>query len=425
MPEGHFFASKRFSMNGVNIDRVLEKYATPFYLYSAELIRKKYRQLERWFPGFSVFYSLKANPNLAICKVLLSLGARAEVSSLGELKTALEAGFKPGNIIFVGPGKTKGEIEYAVRRGIRALAVESGHELRLIESIAEDLDKSVSVLLRINTCKRPKVAPEIMVGGPSKFGFDEESVVDQVLGIELRRVKLIGIHVYSASQVLDSNFICEQLENILQVSLRLSKEIGFQVRCVDFGGGFGIPYQQKERELDFEKISEKAKYLLKKYGESLADCVYILEVGRYLVAEAGVFVTKVVRIKQSRGENFVITDAGMNHLTRPAFMRMNHPIRILNKVASENWAKFNVCGPCCTPLDVLGTAVELPMPEEGDIIGILNAGAYGYTMSMPNFLSFGSPKEIMIDKEKIHQIRRTLRPEESFEDQLVVDGEYQ
>ncbi|HEC91847.1 MAG TPA: diaminopimelate decarboxylase, partial [Candidatus Atribacteria bacterium] len=363
----------------------------------------------------------KANPNLAICKILFSLGAGAEVSSLGELKTALKVGFEPNNILFVGPGKTEEEILYAVNNGIYALVAESVEEIQLIENTAEKLGKQVNVLLRINTIERPKVSPEIMVGGPSKFGFDEESVIDQLSSIRMQYVKPIGIHVYSASQILDSDFICEHLQNVLQLSLRLSGEIGFQLKCTDFGGGFGVPYHPGEKELELQKISDEAKRLLEEYRPFISNCRLIFEIGRFLVAEAGIFVTRVIRIKESRGKYFIITDGGINHLTRPAFMGVNHPVRILNKITSENQSEYEICGPSCTPLDVIGTRVRLPMPEEGDIIGIFNVGAYGYTMSMVNFLSFGWPKEIMVDDGKIFVIRKSKKPEQLFKDQPLPD----
>jgi diaminopimelate decarboxylase len=247
-----------FCADGVGIDDVVSTCGTPCYLYAGTLIDERYRKITSALPGFEIFYSFKANPNIAIARRLRLLGACADISSLGELEAAFEAGFGPGDIAFVGPGKTEQEIESAVRKPLYAIAAESVQELAMIESVSRRLAEPINVLLRINTLEEPS-SPEMMVGGPSKFGFDEEDVAQAVRGLSLAGVRLVGIHVYSASQVLDSNFISGHLDYVADLALRLSDEIGFELGCIDFGGGFGVPYEEDQAGLDWEPISNSAE----------------------------------------------------------------------------------------------------------------------------------------------------------------------
>jgi diaminopimelate decarboxylase len=418
--EKYFVRSGLFAADGVGIGEIVSRYDTPLYLYSAGVIAEKYENLTSSFDGFDVFYSLKANPGLAICAELAGKGAGADISSLGELETALKAGIEPGDIVFVGPGKTERDIGAAIRAGIYAIVAESRQELELIESVSRKMSRSADVLLRINTLEEP-ASPEMMVGGPSKFGFDEETVTEQVRTMELRGVRLIGIHVYSASQVLDSGFISRHLAYVAGLAVRISTELGFDLRCVDFGGGFGVPYEAGEVEIDLGRISVSARDVRRQMEDLAPGCRLVLEVGRYLVAEAGIFVTRIIRVKDSRGACFVITDGGMNHFSRPVFMHVNHAVRVLNKIALKGDTRCSIGGPICTPLDIMGRDILLPRPDAGDILGIFNAGAYGYTMSMMNFMSLGLPAEVMADSGNLHLVRKPRPATFLLEDQMIPD----
>jgi len=287
MLENYFVKRRGFCVDDVDLEEVLKFCPTPCYLYSSRVIREKYNRLRQAFgevrttkdevrtfglrtshfglrPShfFEVFYSLKANPNPAIARLLHSLGAHAEVSSVGELKLALDAGFTPPDIVFVGPGKTSDDLTFAVQSRVYAIVAESVAELQLIERIAAEAGRPIGVLLRINTREHAASAAERMVGGPSKFGFDEETVVDQVRPLQFKFARLKGVQVYSASQVLDPGFICAHLDIVLALALRLSSEIGFPLRCIDFGGGFGVPYETGDQELDLARISRHVRKLL-------------------------------------------------------------------------------------------------------------------------------------------------------------------
>jgi diaminopimelate decarboxylase len=402
--EEFFVREGRFVADGVPLEEIAGKHQTPFYVYSASAIRTKYRLLKDQFPAFDICYSLKANPNPAVCSLLAGAGAGAEVSSLRELATALEAGFAPKNIVYVAPAKSPADIERALTAGICAIVADSASELDLVESAARKLGRSARVPLRINTMERQPEAKEVMVGGPSKFGFDEERVVAEVTGLGLEQARIAGIQVYSASQVLDPAWLAEHIEYVLKLARRLSREAGFKLECVDFGGGFGIPYNEHDQELNLGLIAAATQKSLEEFRQAQPGCRLMFESGRYVVAEAGVFVTRVVRVKESRGRVFVICDGGMNAFARPVFMRVRHPVRLLNKLGQKPTHEVDVCGPICTPLDCIAKGVRLPQPGPGDIVGLLNAGAYGYTMSLLDFMSLGRPAELLADSGKLRLV---------------------
>ena len=412
----HFVRSGRFSIDGLDLDGLLSKHCTPFYVYSASLIRAKYAALKEHFPAFDIFFSFKANPNLAIARMLLGLGASADVSSLGEIKGAFKVGFKPGDILFVGPAKTEEEVRYAIGNGIAAVIAESPEEIRMIDELAVKLNKPARVMLRINTLEKPTAA-EIMVGGPSKFGIDEETAVESVRAIGLKHSEIVGVHSYAASQALDAEAVGAHVAYVADMALRLAGQIGFDLKCIDFGGGFGVPYGDEDQELDLARIALDADRARDKVHATFPGCRLAFEVGRYLTAEAGIFVARVLRTKASRGKEFILADGGMSQFSRPVFLNISHPVRLLNKIAEPVTGEFEVGGPVCTPLDVSAHAVPLPRPQVGDTIGFFNAGAYGYSMSMSNFMSLGWPAEIMADDGYLSVIRKAHPAEDFFVDQ--------
>ncbi|MBM3330737.1 diaminopimelate decarboxylase [candidate division WOR-3 bacterium] len=391
-----FVKDGRFVADDVTLEEIA-KQQTPLYVYSAQAIRTKYRQLHDHFRDFGICYSLKANPNLAVCEVLVRAGAGAEVSSAAELATALAAGFARDNIIYVAPVKTATDIERALLSGIHAVVADSVQEMETIEQQAARLGRTARVLLRINTSEQQPEAKEVMVGGPSKFGFDEERVVAELGGLKLEHARIAGIQVYSASQVLDLVWLETHIEYVLRLARQLSGEIGFSLETVDFGGGFGVPQHDGDPDLDLAGLAGAVAESLNGFRTEYPNCRLLFESGRFLVAEAGVFVTRVFRVKESRGRVFAICDGGMNAFSRPVFMHIKHEARLLNRLGEPATAQVDVCGPICTPLDCIAKQVSLPMPRSGDLVGFLNAGAYGCTMSLVDFMSRGRPAELMAD----------------------------
>jgi diaminopimelate decarboxylase len=387
------------TISGMAASKLAERYGTPLYVYDLSIVQKKYEMIKEALAGFDVFYSVKANPNMHIVKRLMSLGAGLEIASAGELFLARKAGVSTGDIIFAGPGKTDSELRGAMIAGIHAINVESVGELRRIEAIADELQKDVAVALRINTLQTADSAPERMVGGPSKFGFDEESVVSDLSSISLKRARIIGIHVYAASGVLDVDELLAHFKRTLELAVRLSEEIGFSLRFIDFGGGFGVPYSEGQAELDLKAYAAGVQDVLAEESKrsDLGGIRLAFELGRYLVAECGVYLTRVIDVKQSRGSTFIITDGGMNHFVRPAFVKVEHPAVIATDLDGTG-TTATVGGPLCTPIDVLVSRLDVGSVKPGDLVAVFNTGAYGYSMSMLHFLSHPLPAEVVIDR---------------------------
>ena len=398
-----FVRDGRFAADGVSLDELAGKCPTPFYIYSASGIRAKYRLLKECFPAFDICYSLKANPSPAVCNILAASGAGAEVSSPKELATALAAGFAPGNVVYVAPAKTAVDIEQVLRAGIHAIVADAASDLRLIETAARGLRMRPRVLLRINTRETQPEAKEVMVGGPSKFGFDEERVADDVAGVRLEQARIAGVQVYSASQVLNRVWLAAHIEYVFRLARRLSRELEFRLETVDFGGGFGVPQRERDHELDLAGLAGTIAGPLAEFRSDEPDCRLVFESGRYLVAESGVFVTRVIRVKESRDRVFAICDGGINAFSRPVFMRVKHPVRLLNRLAEPATTHVDVCGPICTPLDCIAKDAHLPLPRAGDLVGLLNAGAYGCTMSLLDFMSRGRPTEFMAESGELRR----------------------
>jgi diaminopimelate decarboxylase len=400
--EEFFVRDGRFVADGVPLER-MAGHSTPFYIYSASAIRAKYRLLSETFPEFDVCYSAKANPNAHVLRLLREAGAGAEVSSSAELAAAVSAGFKPEKIVYVAPAKTAADMEKVLAAGVLAIVADAGSDIELVEAAARKLGTEARVLLRINTRESQPEAKEVMVGGPSKFGFDEESVIGDVSGLKLKRVRVAGLQVYSASQVLNAAWLAEHIAYVLRLAKHLSREIGFKLETVDFGGGFGVPQHERDQELDLPDLSAAVAAPLARFRAENPGSRLLFESGRYLVAEAGVFVTRVVRVKESRGRVFAICDGGMNVFSRPVFMRVRHPVRLLNRLSEAATAHVDVCGPICTPLDCLDRDAHLPMPRPGDLVGFLNAGAYGYSMSLLSFMSLRRATELVADAGELRK----------------------
>jgi diaminopimelate decarboxylase len=415
----HFSQSdSTLHIGGISIADVLKAYDTPLYVYDFSSIQHNYNLLLENFPQFDIFFSIKANPSLAICSFLSQLKCGAELASDGELSIALKAGFQPENIVFAGPAKTDGELTYAINAGIASVNVESFGELERLNDIAKRLGKSVDVCLRVNTKLSEVTTKEVMAGGSSRFGIDEEKIFERLDPLNYDYINFVGIHVYTASGILDVDAILRNFERTLRVASRL-RESGFPIEIVDVGGGFGVPYLEDDEELDIALLGDKTEKLLQSFPE-LSDARKILELGRFLMAQSGVFLTRVMDVKCSRGKTFVATDGGMNNFFRPILMEHNHPTFVVNKLGKPETDTVNIGGPICTPIDVIGKDVSAPDVEEGDVIGYFNAGAYGYSMSMHNFLSHPNPPEVAIYGGESYLIRERATLEDIFEGQDIL-----
>jgi diaminopimelate decarboxylase len=410
---------------GMPISRIAEKCGTPLYVYNGEMIGDRVRRV-RHALGVEVSYSVKANPNLAVCQLIArERQAGAEVASSGELVVARSAGFNPEDIVFAGPGKTDDELGRAVQEGIFAVNVESLNEIERLASVARRKDRRTGVGLRINPATQLMGSQMRMGGTVGQFGIDQSDLADAVRRtLSYPQLVLRGIHVYTATQVFEVEPLLEHCRNILEIGLEAADKAEQPLQMIDFGGGFGVPYFEKMAEFDLERFGEGFQRLLESYRSDphLEGCRFLFELGRYLVADAGIYVTRVVEVKQMRGKTFVVTDGGMNHhLTATGNMgqvfRKSYPLLNLSRAGGGAEESVAVAGPCCTPLDMFGTDIPLSEPRVGDLIGVFYSGAYGYSASNLGFLSHPTPAEALLWQGEVHLLRPLGKPEDVLKGQ--------
>jgi diaminopimelate decarboxylase len=398
-------------MQKINLNSIAKEFGTPVYIYNGDVIVSQLNKLKKLtHDQGEVFYSLKANPNIAIAQLLCLHGANAEVSSLAELEIALAAGFSSHNIIFVGPCKSDEEIIKALEHDIYALVCESFNEIHRIETIATFFNKTVNVLLRINPDFCIESAPLKMGGAPSQFGIDIKQIDQQQAIQQYNHVKLIGIHVYNGTRVLNAVDLAKNIGQIFLLAEKLSEKWGIRFEALDLGGGFGIPYFDQETQLDIEILTNLVAPQFEEFKRKYPHTRLMIESGRFLVAESGYFVSQIKDIKTSHGENFLVTDGGMNcHMAATgigSFIRRNFPIIAPGREAEDKTEHYNITGPLCTPGDLIGKKVAMPKMNIHDLIAICNSGAYGPSASPVLFLSHGHPAEVLIWENNAHLIRR-------------------
>lgn len=376
--------------------RIVSKSGTPCYIYDADVIKRQYHRLREALPKCDIFYAMKANPHADVVRYLKNLGAGADVASGGELERAMRTGILAQNISFAGPGKNEDELRMAIGSQIASINVESIQELAAIDEIAKQLGLRANISVRINSNKSLTKAGLRMAGGPKQFGIDEDQL-PQFFNLlhKSHHVHFRGIHVFSGSQSLDSRAILDAFNSTLEIAKKVESTIRRPLEIINFGGGFGIPYFTGEKPLALEVFRSFDPQ------KNFPQARFIIEAGRYLVGPAGVYVTKVLYTKRSRGVQYVITNGGMHHHASAAGqfsgpLRRNYDIRVLNKIDEEPTEIVNIAGPLCTPSDILANDIKLPHIEPGDLICILNSGAYGLTLSPVNFLSHQPPREIFI-----------------------------
>lgn len=404
----------------LDLRQLADKYGTPLYVYDGSVLVRQYEKLRAALPArVEIFFAMKSNPNLAILSVFRRLGAGVDIASLGELQTALRVGVAPRKIVFSGPGKTDAELEAAIAADIFAINAESEGELERLHKIAQRVNRRVRVGLRLNVPFAPGEGAVIIGGAaPHKFGIDLVRAPEAVrLAQRLSHLELIGVHIFNASNVLDAAAWVKNAESILETAVELARETGFVLGYIDLGGGLGVPYGEGERELDVEVLGRGLERALR---EISAETRVLVEPGRYLAAEAGVYVTRVLDMKETRGECFVIVDGGVHHLLRPVLVGQRHPVRVVNSCPTGGGkARYSIGGPLCTALDYLARDIELPEVGVGDLIVIERVGAYGFTESMPYFLSHATPAEVLIWEGREYLIRRRQGVEELWAVQSV------
>jgi len=364
----------------VDIQSFTQRLKTPFYLYSYEKIIANFREIKDSFTFLSplICYSLKANNNLTLCRILNEQGAGADIVSGGELYKALHAGFTPRKIVFAGVGKGEKEIEEAIREDIFMFNVESEGEWKLIDAIVKRLDKEVRISIRVNPDVDTKTHRYITTGKKeNKFGLDFSRAEELYKEVEKsRRVKPVGIHIHIGSQITTPYPYLQSLEKLLEFVKHL-KEEGINLQYIDIGGGFGISYEDTESALNIKELAMVITPLIQKMQMKL-----ILEPGRSIIGNAGILVTRVRYKKKMKSKTFIIVDAGMNDLIRPSLYGAYHRIKKL-KEPKENFPQeiVDVVGPICESGDFFAQERLLPKIKEGEYLCIMDAGAYGFSMS--------------------------------------------
>ena len=413
------------------VSELSRQVSTPFYAYNADAVVERIAQVRAALgTETTLYYSLKANPSLGLCQVIARQRVGAEVASIGELLIAEKAGFNPIRTIFAGPAKTDEELELAVRMGIQSINAESPGELDRINRIAEGVGKVARVSLRVNPAKASKGAQMRMGGGSQQFGIDEE-----LLGPVLDRfricsnIQIIGLHMYTGTQMFDPDSVLEHFNHVADTASAMASRLGRSLEMVDFGGGFGVPYFEGMREFPLDAFARGYRNVVDrcKSENRLSAAQLVVELGRYLTAEAGIYVTRVVDVKQSRGKTYVVTDGGMNHHLAATgnfgqVFRKPYPMALVNRLDALPDNETCIAGPCCTPLDVFAQKIDFPTVRPGDLIGVFCSGAYGFSASSLSFLSHPTPAEVMVYRNEIHLLRERARPDQVLQGQRSLNG---
>ena len=400
------------------VEDIVHQFDSPMYLYDTNIIIDRIDRILKAFPGLNLLYSLKANPNLNIAALIKRQGVGVEVASFGEIETALRAGFTPNLMGIAGPGKSQQELKRAVELGLNLISTESVNEIIALSKISEETGKQVSILPRVNISEDSLNALEKMSGKSSQFGIDIEILVKELKDHKDLGIKYRGIHVYAGSQILSLEALVKHFESIYTSGQNIASQVGFELECINFGGGFGIPYSLEEQHLDIPKLGEIVSNRLKDSGIEL-----YFELGRYLLAESGLFLVEILDVKTSKGKNYVVTNSGINGFARPAMPWANrHRCEIVSKHGNSATDIYTVTGPLCLPSDVLAREVELPDPKPGDIIAFYDAGAYGYTMSPQLFLSQKMPIEVLYFQNDFHVVRERPDINRFLDEQSVLSA---
>jgi diaminopimelate decarboxylase len=378
-------------------------HGTPFYLYDADVVAARIAAVRSALDGrFGVYYAVKANPNLALLRALHATADGLDISSQGELEQARLAGFDPARLSFAGPGKTDDELRAAMTCGVGCISIESMRELAACARLARQSGLRASILVRVNPLLASRPFGLKMAGKAIQFGIEEEDLPAALQAIANAGDALAfrGIHVYAGSQCFDAGGLVEGVANSLRIAREVEQRFGLACDVVNLGGGFGFAHTLADREFDLAAAAAPLCAVEEQdRAERGSARRLVFELGRYLVADAGVYVTRVVSTKISRGVRFVVTDGGLHHHlaaagTFGAALRTTFPLVNVTRPGAAV-ARCNVAGPSCNPTDLLGVDVDIAAPVEGDLVAVLKSGSYGLTASPLLFLGRDTPVELL------------------------------
>ncbi len=411
---------------GLDAADLAARFGTPLYLYDLDVIERQVATLRAALPPIvEIAYAVKANPAVAIVAHLGSLGLGADVASGGELATALRAGISADRILVTGPGKREAELRDAVATRVRAITVESPGELDRLERIASEAGRRVPILLRASVGAADGLERVRLVGddGAGKFGMDEPDLRAAARSAARSpHLELLGLHRFGASNVLDASRLAARVGETVQLARAVATHAGVPLRLVDAGGGLGIPYEPHEESLDVAGFGRRLAALTASWASTpgLRDLRLLLEPGRWLVGAAGAYLARVVDRKRVGDVEVAILDGGVHHLVRPALVGQEHRVRVLGSDprAVRSWP-VTIAGPLCSGLDVFAANARLAAPAVGDLVAVLDTGAYGFTESMPLFLSHPIPAEVAIRGGRAALIRPRQEPAEWLDRQVL------
>jgi diaminopimelate decarboxylase len=374
---------------------------TPFYAYDRGLLRQRVAQLRQALPpSIQLHYAMKANPMPAVVALMAGLVDGIDVASAGELKVALDCGADPAEVSFAGPGKRDPELRQAVAAGV-LVNVESQRELAVLGAASRELGVPARVAVRVNPDFELKGSGMKMGGGPKQFGIDVEQLPAVFAGIVAHGLQFEGFHLFAGSQNLRAESICEAQVKSYELALRLAEQAPGPVKFLNLGGGFGIPYFPGEQRLDLAPIGDNLAALVARAARDMPQAGLVIELGRYFVGEAGVYVTRVVDRKLSRGQVYLVCDGGLHHHLAASgnfgqVVRKNYPVTIGNKAGDGPREVASAVGPLCTPLDLLADRMTLPVADVGDLVVVFQSGAYGISASPQNFLGHPHCTEVLV-----------------------------
>lgn len=396
-----FVVGGEIAPGGVPLSRLAEAVGrTPFYVYDRAAIRAGVAGLRAKLPPtLHLHYAIKANPYPAVVHELAHLTDGLDVASAGEMMVALDTGIDPSRITFAGPGKSPAEIRRAVAAGI-TMTAESEAQLDLAVAAASSLGVEPRIALRVNPAFELKASGMKMGGGPKPFGIDEDKLPALLGRMRREGVPLVGLHIFGGSQNLRAEAIVEAQNRTFELGGRLAAEWGRSLQWLNIGGGFGVPYFPGEQPLDLEPVAANLASLCERAARELA-APLVIELGRYLVAHAGLYVCRVLERKESCGQVFLVTDGGLHqHLAASGnfgqVLRKNYPVAVANRIGAPLDEVQSVVGPLCTPLDLLADRMKLAHAEPGDLIAVFQSGAYGLSASPTAFLGHPAPAEILV-----------------------------
>lgn len=389
-------------IGGIALTRLAQRVgSTPFYAYDREKITERIALLRRHLPDeILLHYAMKANPMPAVVQHLAGLIDGMDVASAGEMRIALDTILPPEKISFAGPGKKTHELSSAIAGGV-VLNLESEQEMEAVAQLGEYLGIVPNVAIRVNPDFELKSSGMKMSGGSKPFGVDAERVPDMLSRLRLLGLNFVGFHIFSGSQNLNASAIQEMHTKTFQLGTRLAEHAPSPVRLFNIGGGFGVPYFPGDRALNIAAIGENLQRLMPEVNRQLPDAQIAIELGRFMVAEAGIYVCRVLERKVSRGQIFLVTDGGLHHHLAASgnfgqVIRKNYPVIIGNKVQGVEREVVSVVGPLCTPLDLLADQMQMAKASAGDLVVILQSGAYGLTASPTAFLGHPVPVEVLV-----------------------------